>query len=128
MGELGRFRDATLVRIRQPDRTGGAVLPVAHEKRRELRLWCEFCRPLPSGPADRQQGGSARVPAQPKPMEAGQHHRLEQCRRCRVEMVRTFELVDVLINVATGAACRHGLEIAAASEISANQSTNIAKP
>ncbi len=28
------FRDATLVRIRQPDRTGGAALPVAHEKRR----------------------------------------------------------------------------------------------
>src|SRR6267378_3857477 len=34
MGELRRFRDATLVRIRQPDHTGGAVLPVAHEKGR----------------------------------------------------------------------------------------------
>ena len=42
--EPGRFRDATLVRIRQPDRTGGAALPVAHEKGRDLRLWCEFCR------------------------------------------------------------------------------------
>jgi len=44
MGELRRFRDATLVRIRQPDHTGGAVLPVAHEKGRDLRLWCGFCR------------------------------------------------------------------------------------
>ena len=44
MGELGRFRDATLVRIRQPDHTGGAVLPVADEKRRDLKLWSEFCR------------------------------------------------------------------------------------
>jgi hypothetical protein len=26
--EPGRFHDATLVRIRQPDRTGGAALPV----------------------------------------------------------------------------------------------------
>ena len=33
-----------LVRIRQPDHTGGAGLPVAHEKGRDLRLWCEFCR------------------------------------------------------------------------------------
>src|SRR5467141_2098158 len=44
MDEPGRFRDATLVRIRQPDRTGGVTLPVAHEKGRDLRLWCEFCR------------------------------------------------------------------------------------
>jgi hypothetical protein len=34
----GRFRDPTLVRIRRPDRTGGAALPVAHEKGRDLRL------------------------------------------------------------------------------------------
>ena len=44
MEEPGRFPDATLVRIRQPDRTGGAALPVAHEKGRDLRLWCEFFR------------------------------------------------------------------------------------
>src|ERR1700730_4411106 len=44
MEELGRFHDATSVRIRQPDRTGGAALPVAHEKGRDLRLWCEFFR------------------------------------------------------------------------------------
>ena len=44
MEEPGRFRDATLVRIRQRDRTGGAALPVAHEKGRDLRLWCEFFR------------------------------------------------------------------------------------
>jgi len=44
MEEPGRFRDSTLVRIRQPDRSGGAALPVAHEKGRDLRLWCEFCR------------------------------------------------------------------------------------
>ena len=44
MEELGRFHDATLVRIRQPDRTGGAALPVAHEKGRDLSLWCEFFR------------------------------------------------------------------------------------
>src|SRR6266403_2617254 len=44
MAEAGRFHDATLVRIRQPYRTGGAALPVVHEKRRDLRLWCEFCR------------------------------------------------------------------------------------
>ncbi len=31
-------------RIRQPDRTGGAALRVAHEKECDLRLWCEFCR------------------------------------------------------------------------------------
>jgi hypothetical protein len=42
--ECGRFRDARLVRIRQPDRTGGAALPVVHEKGRDLRLWCEFFR------------------------------------------------------------------------------------
>jgi hypothetical protein len=44
MEELGRFHDATLVRIRQPVRSGGAALPVAHEKARDLRLWCEFFR------------------------------------------------------------------------------------
>jgi hypothetical protein len=44
MQEPERFRDATLVRIRQPHRTGGAALPVAHEKGRDLRLWWEFCR------------------------------------------------------------------------------------
>jgi hypothetical protein len=45
MREPGRFRDPTLVRIRQPDRTGGAALPVVHEKGRDLRLWCDFFRP-----------------------------------------------------------------------------------
>ncbi len=45
MTEPGRFRDAPLVRIRQPDRTGGAVLPGGHEKGRDLRLGCEFFRP-----------------------------------------------------------------------------------
>jgi hypothetical protein len=44
MEEPRRFRDATLIRIRQPGRSGGAGLPVAHEKGRDLRLWCEFCR------------------------------------------------------------------------------------
>ena len=44
MEEPGRFRDSTLVWIRQPDRSGGAALPVALEKGRDLRLWCEFCR------------------------------------------------------------------------------------
>jgi hypothetical protein len=44
MEEPGRFHDATLVRIRQPDRTGGAALPVAHEKGPDLRRWCEFFR------------------------------------------------------------------------------------
>ena len=44
MEEPGRFHDATSVRIRQPDRTGGAALPVADEKGRDLRLWCEFFR------------------------------------------------------------------------------------
>src|SRR5258708_21707791 len=44
MEEPGRFHDATLVRIRQPDRTGGAALPGAHGKGRDLRLWCEFFR------------------------------------------------------------------------------------
>ncbi len=44
MEEPRRFRDATLVRIRQPDRTGDAALPVAHEKGRDPTLWCEFCR------------------------------------------------------------------------------------
>ena len=42
MEELGRFHDATLVRIRQPDRTGGVALPVAHGKGRDLKLGCEF--------------------------------------------------------------------------------------
>ena len=44
MEELGRFCDAMLVRMRQPDRTAGAALPVAHEKGRDLKLWWEFCR------------------------------------------------------------------------------------
>src|SRR5258708_916961 len=44
MGEPGRFRDATLIRIRQPDHTGGAALPVAYEKGRDLRICCAFCR------------------------------------------------------------------------------------
>jgi hypothetical protein len=44
MREPGRFRDPTLVRIKQPDRTGGAALPVADEKGRDLKLWCEFFR------------------------------------------------------------------------------------
>jgi len=44
MEEPGRFHDAALVRIRQPDRTGGAALPVADEKGCDLRLWCEFFR------------------------------------------------------------------------------------
>ncbi len=44
MREPGRFRDPMLVRIRRPDRTGGAALPVAHEKGRDLTLWCEFSR------------------------------------------------------------------------------------
>jgi hypothetical protein len=44
MKEPGRFRDATLLRIRQPDRTGGAALPVAHVKGRDLRIWCAFFR------------------------------------------------------------------------------------
>ena len=49
MPEPGRFHDATLVRIRQPDRTGGVTLPVAHDRGRDLRLWCEFFRlALPS--------------------------------------------------------------------------------
>ena len=49
MEECGRFRDATLVRIRQPDRTGGAALRVAPEKECDPRLWRKFCRSaLPS--------------------------------------------------------------------------------
>jgi hypothetical protein len=44
MEEPGRFHDATSVRIRQPDRTGGAALPVVREKGRDLRLWYEFFR------------------------------------------------------------------------------------
>jgi hypothetical protein len=37
MEEPGRFHDASLLRIRQPDRTGGAALPIAHGKGRDLR-------------------------------------------------------------------------------------------
>ena len=44
MEEPGRLRDAALVRIRQPDRTGDAALPVADEKGRDRRLRCEFFR------------------------------------------------------------------------------------
>ncbi len=33
-----------LIRIRQLDHTGGAALPIAHEKERDLRLPKEFCR------------------------------------------------------------------------------------
>jgi hypothetical protein len=44
MQEFRRFRDAKLVRITQPDRSGGAAHPVAHEKGRDPRLWCEFYR------------------------------------------------------------------------------------
>src|SRR6267378_5345594 len=65
MGELRRFSDATLVRIRQPDHTGGAVLPVAHETGRDLRLWCEFFRlAFPSGVRDAcgPRGSSAYTP------------------------------------------------------------------
>src|SRR5260221_2428666 len=39
MQEPGR---SPLVRIRQPDRTGGVTLAVAHEKGRDLRLCCDF--------------------------------------------------------------------------------------
>jgi hypothetical protein len=31
-----------LVRIKQPDRTGGVTHPVAHEKGRDLRPYCDF--------------------------------------------------------------------------------------
>jgi hypothetical protein len=44
MEEPGRFHDAALLRIRQPDRTGGAALPVADEKGRDRLLRCEFFR------------------------------------------------------------------------------------
>src|SRR5258708_32297729 len=44
MEEPGRLHDAALVRIRQPDRTGGAALPVADEKGRDRRRRCEFFR------------------------------------------------------------------------------------
>src|SRR6266851_4358356 len=44
MEEPRRLHDAALVRIRQPDRTGGAALPVADEKGRDRRLRCEFFR------------------------------------------------------------------------------------
>jgi hypothetical protein len=40
--EGARLHDAALVRIRQPDRTGGAALPVADEKGRDPRLRYEF--------------------------------------------------------------------------------------
>jgi hypothetical protein len=53
MEEPGRLHDAALVRIRQPDRTGGAALPVADEKGRDRRLRCV----LPSGV--RGPGGSS---------------------------------------------------------------------
>ena len=43
MEEAGRFRDTTSIRIRQPDRTGGAALPVAYQIGRDQRLCCEFC-------------------------------------------------------------------------------------
>jgi universal stress protein A len=33
MEEPGRFRDPSLIRTRQPDRTGGAALPIAHVER-----------------------------------------------------------------------------------------------
>src|SRR5258708_37171123 len=56
MEEPRRFRDATLIRIRQPGRSGGAGLPVAHEKGRDLTLWCEFCR-LVSPSRFREAGG-----------------------------------------------------------------------
>jgi|SRR5580704_12905412 hypothetical protein len=46
MEEPGRFHDAKLVRIRQLVRSGSAALPVAHEQGRDLRLWCEFFRPV----------------------------------------------------------------------------------
>ena len=38
MEEPGRFHDATLVRIRQLVRSGGAALPVADEKGRTRRM------------------------------------------------------------------------------------------
>jgi len=44
MEEPGRFHDATLVRIRQPDRTGGAALPVAPLNGPDPKLRIEFCR------------------------------------------------------------------------------------
>src|SRR5260370_17206775 len=40
MAELGRFHDATLVRIRQPYRTGVPALQVLLAKGRDLSLWC----------------------------------------------------------------------------------------
>ena len=33
-----------MFRLKHPDHTGGAALPVAYEKRRDLRLWCELIR------------------------------------------------------------------------------------
>src|SRR5713226_5687356 len=44
MEEPGRLHDAASVRNRQPDRAGGAALPVADEKGRDRRLQCEFFR------------------------------------------------------------------------------------
>ena len=65
MAELGRFHDATLVRIRQPYRTGGAALPVVRGKGRGLRLWCEFFRlafPSPVRDACGPRGSSEYTP------------------------------------------------------------------
>jgi hypothetical protein len=65
MNEPGRFHDATLVRIRQPDHTGGAALQVAHDKGRDLRLWCEFFRlafPSPVRDACGLRGSSEYTP------------------------------------------------------------------
>ena len=46
MEEPGRFHDATLVRIRQPDRTGGAALPIAHEKNPRAGMTCFELHPF----------------------------------------------------------------------------------
>ena len=65
MEEPGRFHDATLVRIRQPYRTGGAALPVVRGKGRDLRLWCEFFRlafPSPVRDASVPRGSSEYTP------------------------------------------------------------------
>src|SRR6266853_2950733 len=63
--ETRTFFATPLVRIRQPDRTGGAALPGAHEKGRDLRLWCEFCRlafPSPVRDACGPRGSSEYTP------------------------------------------------------------------
>jgi len=65
IAEPGRFHDATLVRIRQPYRTGGASLPVVRGKGRDLRLWCEFFRlafPSPVRDACGPRGSSEYTP------------------------------------------------------------------